>query len=106
MTTIVTPRLRVDNCYKIFSYTGEELSKTNFDHTELYEVVWKATEEFKDVKPKGVSPGRKIKQEEKIEVKKFQSFGESLGLNKQEGWGVVQPEPDKKNALKPGQHPP
>lgn len=40
MTSIVTPRLRVDNCYKIYSYTGTYLKKVNFDHTELYDSRW------------------------------------------------------------------
>ncbi len=40
MTSIVTPRLRVDNCYKIYSYTGTFLKKINFDHTELYDARW------------------------------------------------------------------
>lgn len=40
MTNIVTPRLRVDNCFKIFSYTGTLLNKVPFDHTELYETHW------------------------------------------------------------------
>ena len=33
MTNIVTPRLRVDNCFKIFAYTGKLLSKTDFSFT-------------------------------------------------------------------------
>ena len=30
ITAIVTPRLRVDNCYKIYSYTGTQLKKIGY----------------------------------------------------------------------------
>lgn len=40
MTGVVTPRLRVDNNFKIFKYDGTLLHKSNFNDTELYEVLW------------------------------------------------------------------
>ena len=58
MTSIVTPRLRVDNCYKIFAYTGTFLKKINFDQTELYSCNW-FNIGFKE-EPRGLSPGRKV----------------------------------------------
>jgi len=44
ITSIVTPRLRVDNCYKIFSYTGTLLHKANYEDTELYEAIFAKTD--------------------------------------------------------------
>jgi translation initiation factor 2A len=59
ITAILTPRLRVDNCYKIFSYTGVLLHKSNYDHTELYEAVWLKNNKFTEKDARGLSPGRK-----------------------------------------------
>lgn len=59
LTSIVTPRLRVDNCYKIFSYTGVELFKVNFDDTELYETSWLSTQNYANTEARGLSPNRK-----------------------------------------------
>lgn len=33
LTAIVTPRLRVDNCFKVFSYTGTQLNRVGYDET-------------------------------------------------------------------------
>jgi translation initiation factor 2A len=33
LTGIVTPRLRVDNCFKVFSYTGTYLKKVGYEET-------------------------------------------------------------------------
>jgi len=41
MTGVLNPRLRVDNCYKVFKYTGKLLNTVDFSHTELYEVLWR-----------------------------------------------------------------
>jgi translation initiation factor 2A len=59
LTAILTPRLRVDNCYKVYSYTGVLLHKTNYDHTELYEAVWLKNSLYSKKDARGVSPGRK-----------------------------------------------
>lgn len=59
LTAILTPRLRVDNCYKVFSYTGVLLHKANYDHTELYEAVWVKSTAFAQKDARGLSPGRK-----------------------------------------------
>ena len=40
MTAILTPRLRVDNCYKIYKYDGFLMSKWDFSSSELYDVKW------------------------------------------------------------------
>lgn len=62
ITAIVTPRLRVDNCYKIFSYTGVLLHKANYDHTELYEAVWLNNNNFTEKDARGLSPGRRVEK--------------------------------------------
>lgn len=59
ITAILTPRLRVDNCYKVFSYTGVLLYKANFDHTELYEADWIKSNKYTPKDARGLSPGRK-----------------------------------------------
>jgi translation initiation factor 2A len=46
ITSIVTPRLRVDNCYKIFSYTGTMIHKANYEDTELYEAIFSKNDEY------------------------------------------------------------
>ena len=46
ITSIITPRLRVDNCYKIFSYTGAQIHKVNYDDTELYEAIFAKTDAY------------------------------------------------------------
>jgi hypothetical protein len=40
MTGVLTPRLRVDNCFKIFSYFGAPLGKFDFSDSELYDAQW------------------------------------------------------------------
>jgi hypothetical protein len=70
LTAIITPRLRVDNCYKIFSYTGTLLHTFDLKHTELYEAVWRNTEDELFKARKGVSPGRKIPDFTKKEQEK------------------------------------
>ena len=72
MAAIITPRLRVDNCYKIFAYTGTLLKTQDFSNTELYEVQWQnsVNEEYK--LGRGPSPGRKIPDfTKKAQEKKF-----------------------------------
>lgn len=59
ITGIVTPRLRVDNCYKVFGYTGTQLKKVGYEETELYGVYWLRIPGYQG-EPRGVSPGRKI----------------------------------------------
>lgn len=51
-TSIVNPRLRVDNGYKIFKYTGELLGGMDLKTTELYEVLWRPGK-FEDRPPSG-----------------------------------------------------
>lgn len=85
ITAILTPRLRVDNCFKVFSYTGVLLHKMDFKHTELYEAVWLNTREYEGIPGRGLSPGRKKGANE---VKKFMSFGESLNLDSFTGGGI------------------
>lgn len=58
MTAIITPRLRVDNCIKVYSYTGTILNKVGYEETELYGAYWIKIPY--DGKPRGISPGRKI----------------------------------------------
>ncbi len=59
LTAIVTPRLRVDNCYKVYAYTGTQLNRVGYDDTELYGVYWLKGKDIKG-EPRGVTPGRKI----------------------------------------------
>lgn len=40
MTAVVTPRLRVDNNFKVFKYDGSLLNRSHFNATELYDVIW------------------------------------------------------------------
>lgn len=80
LTAILTPRLRVDNCYKVFSYTGVLLHKADYQHTELYEAVWLKTTAFTAKDARGLSPGRKSGGEAKPEPK-FKSFGASLNFD-------------------------
>lgn len=102
ITAILTPRLRVDNCYKIFSYTGVLLHKSNYDHTELYETVWLNNKKFDEKDARGLSPNRKSGGEAKKEVK-FKSFAASLNFEAMD----THYEPKKPGPqLVPGQHPP
>lgn len=59
ITAILTPRLRVDNCYKVFSYTGVLLHKGPFEDTELYNAEWIKNPKFTEKDARGLSPGRK-----------------------------------------------
>jgi len=58
--------LRVDNCYKVFSYTGVLLHKVNYDHTYLYEAVWLKVNTLTSKDARGLSPGRKSGAEVKV----------------------------------------
>ncbi|KAL4471958.1 hypothetical protein ABPG72_018460 [Tetrahymena utriculariae] len=51
LTGVLTPRLRVDNNFKLFKWNGELINTCNFSHTELYEVVWKKNQQFTDMTP-------------------------------------------------------
>ena len=102
ITAILTPRLRVDNCYKIFSYTGVLLHKGNYDHTELYEAIWLRDNNFTEKDARGLSPGRKSGGEVKVE-QKFKSFAASLNFDSLSNNYTAKKE-DKPN-LVPGQHP-
>lgn len=102
LTAILTPRLRVDNCYKVFSYTGVLLHKANYDHTELYEAVWLKSPAFSEKDARGLSPGRKSGGEAKPEPK-FKSFGASLNFDPLSNNFAARVEPGPK--LVPGQHP-
>lgn len=104
ITAILTPRLRVDNCYKIFSYTGVQLHKANFDDTELYEAVWLKNSQFSEKDARGLSPGRKS-GEAKQEAK-FKSFGASLDFDALKTAAYVPPNKQEGPKLAPGQHPP
>ena len=103
ITAIVTPRLRVDNCYKIFSYTGVLLHKVNYDDTELYEAIWLKNNQFSEKDARGLSPGRKS-GEVKVEAK-FKSFGASLNFDAMTSDKYV-PKKNEAPKLAPGQHPP
>jgi translation initiation factor 2A len=102
VTAILTPRLRVDNCYKIFSYTGVLLHKANYEHTELYETVWLNNNLFTEKDARGLSPGRKSGGEAKVEPK-FKSFGGSLNFDPYANNFAGKTETGPK--LVPGQHP-
>ena len=102
LTSIVTPRLRVDNCYKVFSYTGTQLHKVNFDHTELYGAYWLTPMKYEAL-PRGISPGRKIECEPKKEEGKFKSFASAMNFGAV-SLGEQKFEP-KGPKLIPGQHP-
>ena len=101
LTAILTPRLRVDNCYKVFSYTGVLLHKANYDHTELYEAVWRRSNNYALEDARGLSPGRKSGGEIKDEAK-FKSFGASLNFDAFNDNYAAKKETTK---LAPGQHP-
>jgi uncharacterized protein with WD repeat len=102
ITAILTPRLRVDNCYKIFSYTGVQLHKAGFEDTELYEAVWHNNTQFSEKDARGLSPGRKS-GETKAEAK-FKSFGASLDFGAMSTNHYV-PKKNEGPQLVPGQHP-
>lgn len=40
MTAVLTPRLKVDNNFKVFKYNGQLIHSCGFETTELYEVIW------------------------------------------------------------------
>lgn len=100
LTGIVTPRLRVDNCYKIFSYTGTYLKKVGYEETELYGAQWLKLPNYK-CEPRGVTPGRKIEVEPKKEEGKFKSFGSAMNY----GSLTFDEKKDEKPKLIPGQFP-
>ncbi|EGR33544.1 hypothetical protein IMG5_049810 [Ichthyophthirius multifiliis] len=54
LTAVVTPRLRVDNNFKVFGFNGDLVNFGNFTHTELYDVQWKVQEKV----------GKEISEEE------------------------------------------
>jgi len=96
--------LLTHNCYKIFSYTGVQLHKANFDDTELYEAVWLKNNQFSEKDARGLSPGRKS-GEAKQEAK-FKSFGASLDFDALKTAAYVPPNKQEGPKLAPGQHPP
>lgn len=74
LTGVLNPRLRVDNAYKVFKYTGEILNSVDYSDTELYEVLWKPGK-YQD------RPTTPIKREEKKEeeTQKFRPKGAGGG---------------------------
>jgi len=74
LTGVLNPRLRVDNAYKVFKYTGELLNSVDYSDTELYEVLWKPGK-YTD------RPTTPVKKEEKKEeeTQKFRPKGASGG---------------------------
>lgn len=56
LTAIVTPRLRVDNGYKIWSWNGQCLGKATFD--ELYGTTWRMPKCDKAIFPGLVDPSQ------------------------------------------------
>mmetsp|Transcript_8345 Transcript_8345/g.722 ORF Transcript_8345/g.722 Transcript_8345/m.722 type:complete len:122 (+) Transcript_8345:551-916(+) len=40
ITSVVTPKLRVENNFKIFKYDGTLIHKSDFNNTDLYEITW------------------------------------------------------------------
>jgi len=74
LTGVLNPRLRVDNAYKVFKYTGELLNSVDYSDTELYEVLWKPGK-YAD------RPTTPVKKEEKKEeeTQKFRPKGASGG---------------------------
>lgn len=80
LTAILTPRLRVDNCYKVYSYTGVLLHKANYDDTELYDATWLKMLKYTSKDARGLSPGRRSGGEVKVEAK-FKSFAASLNFD-------------------------
>lgn len=67
LTGVLNPRLRVDNGYKIFKYTGELLNSVDFSKTELYEVIWRPGQ-YTD------KPSTPVKKSEKKEEEVKQAF--------------------------------
>jgi len=47
----VTPKLRVDNNFRIFMYNGDLINTYKFDDTELYEIKWYKKGNFEDRPP-------------------------------------------------------
>lgn len=74
LTGVLNPRLRVDNAYKVFKYTGELLNSVDYSDTELYEVLWKPGK-YND------RPTTPMKKEEKKEeeTQKFRPKGAGGG---------------------------
>ena len=103
LTAILSPRLRVDNCYKVYSYTGVLLHKANFDDTELYEATWLNTDKFTSKDARGLSPGRKSGEPQP--EAKFKSFGASLDFDSLSSNYVAAKKQDGAPKLVPGQHP-
>lgn len=56
------PRLRINNCYRIFHYTGKLKREVKYDKEELWEVLWSPSygnyEKFAIVFPKAGSVAR------------------------------------------------
>ena len=81
LTAVVTPRLRVDNDYKVFSYSGASLKAFDMSWTELYEVIWRSSLQFKSDR-RGASPDRLLNTEEKAKEKRlFRPVGSSSITN-------------------------
>jgi translation initiation factor 2A len=41
LTATTAPRLRIDNCYRIWHYSGKLISEKLWGNTELWQVIWK-----------------------------------------------------------------
>jgi len=73
LTGVLNPRLRVDNCYKVFKYTGELMNNVDFSTTELYEVIWRPGKgKYKD---EPSSPLKKVEKKEEDAPKLFRPKG-------------------------------
>jgi translation initiation factor 2A len=74
LTGVLNPRLRVDNCYKVFKYNGELLTTVDFTVTELYEVVWRPGK-YTD---RPITPVKKVEKKEEDAPKLFRPTGSSF----------------------------
>jgi translation initiation factor 2A len=68
LTATVNPKLRVQNRYQVWSYTGVLLATTNHFDSELYDLEW--LQVGKAYPPRGASPGRLIFDPEEFEKSK------------------------------------
>eukprot|EP00825_Cyclidium_porcatum_P031338 TRINITY_DN3318_c0_g1_i3.p1 TRINITY_DN3318_c0_g1~~TRINITY_DN3318_c0_g1_i3.p1 ORF type:complete len:477 (+),score=95.46 TRINITY_DN3318_c0_g1_i3:77-1507(+) len=69
ITAVLTPRLKVDNNFKVFKYNGQQIHSCNFNKTELYEVNWYSRGQYKD-RPPSPQALEETKQDQQ-QVKKF-----------------------------------
>eukprot|EP00918_Siedleckia_nematoides_P056120 GHVU01122416.1.p1 GENE.GHVU01122416.1~~GHVU01122416.1.p1 ORF type:complete len:315 (+),score=66.06 GHVU01122416.1:423-1367(+) len=56
LAATTSPRLRVDNCVRVYRYNGDPIMKMDFD--ELTEVAWRPVPPNAAFRARGVSPGR------------------------------------------------